>query len=397
MRTRRRSLLTLGALAVMIPAGITAAVTYSARAAVGDTIPLTFTNNSGRSDQLYLYVLGQSLTSNQLGHADAEGRFTAWSGGANPPVAAPDVSIPGPKNGESVTIKIPKLSGRIYFSLGEKLKFFLTPDGLVQPAPWNPSDPNHDILFDWSEYTLNDGGLWLNSSQVDMLSVPHSVGVKRADGSVKSTGTMVGGGRNAVFDALAAKPGGWANLVETRGDGLRLRALAPGKGIDAGKLSPTVLDGYVTRAWDAYRSQTLTVVPFADQPTIKYHGRVSGDTMAFTNDAGQTVATFVKPSSANVFGCDGALGAPNDNVVGPIARTLCAALNRSTLHSVSTQPDTNAAGFYQGEETNHYAREIHAQMADGKAYAFAFDDVGNFESLVHDGDPRGALITLTSF
>ena len=29
-------------------------------------------------------------------------------------------------------------------------------------------------------------------------------------------------------------------------------------------------------------------------------------------------------------------------------------------------------------------------MADGKAYAFAFDDVGNFESLVHDGDPRAA-------
>ena len=27
-------------------------------------------------------------------------------------------------------------------------------------------------------------------------------------------------------------------------------------------------------------------------------------------------------------------------------------------------------------------------MADGKAYAFAFDDVGAFESLVHDGSTR---------
>lgn len=36
-------------------------------------------------------------------------------------------------------------------------------------------------------------------------------------------------------------------------------------------------------------------------------------------------------------------------------------------------------------------------MADGKAYAFAFDDVGAFESLVNDGDPRAAGITLTPF
>ncbi len=36
-------------------------------------------------------------------------------------------------------------------------------------------------------------------------------------------------------------------------------------------------------------------------------------------------------------------------------------------------------------------------MADGKAYAFAFDDVGAFESLVHDGDPRSAGIILSPF
>jgi hypothetical protein len=33
-------------------------------------------------------------------------------------------------------------------------------------------------------------------------------------------------------------------------------------------------------------------------------------------------------------------------------------------------------------------------MADGKAYAFAFDDVGNHESLVHDGSPQKASLTL---
>jgi hypothetical protein len=36
-------------------------------------------------------------------------------------------------------------------------------------------------------------------------------------------------------------------------------------------------------------------------------------------------------------------------------------------------------------------------MVDGKAYGFAFDDVGHFESLVHDGNPSSARITLTPF
>jgi hypothetical protein len=36
-------------------------------------------------------------------------------------------------------------------------------------------------------------------------------------------------------------------------------------------------------------------------------------------------------------------------------------------------------------------------MVDGKAYAFAFDDVGNFESLVNDGNPASATMTLDPF
>jgi Ricin-type beta-trefoil lectin domain/Beta-1,3-glucanase len=44
-----------------------------------------------------------------------------------------------------------------------------------------------------------------------------------------------------------------------------------------------------------------------------------------------------------------------------------------------------------------YAKTIHANMADGKAYAFAFDDVANFESLVTDPNPTSAGITLSPF
>ncbi len=397
MRTTRRMLASLAALAVIVSAGGTVVTVSAAAAAVPNTIPLTITNNSGRSGAVYLYVLGQSLTTNRLGYANASGAFTPWAAGGLPPTPAPDVSIPGPANGQSKTIQIPKLSGRVYFSLGEKLKFFLTPTGLVQPAPWAVGDPNRNILFDWSEYTLNDGGLWLNSSQVDMFAIPHAVTVTNTANQTSRTGDLVAGGRNRVLDAIKNQPGGWANLIHTRADGTRLRAFAPGKGIDAGLLPGNVMQSYIDRSWNAYTGgRVLTVAPFQGQ-AVRYYGRTSGNTMNFTNAAGQQVASFQKPSTANVFGCDGALGAPNDLIVGPIARTLCAALNRSTLATISTQPSYDAAQFYQDAVTNHYSRKIHAHMLDGKAYGFAFDDVGAFESLVKDPNPRAAGLVLSPF
>ena len=392
----RKLLRTLAALAVTVP--IAAAVETPAARAVGpNLLPVTVTNSTGRGDAVYLYVLGVQLSSGRLGYVNQGGAFTAWSGGQIPPSPAPDVAIGGPGNGGSTTINFPRgFSGRVYFSLGEKLKFYLTPDGLVQPAPWAAGDANQNILFDWSEFTYNDAGLWLNSSQVDMFAVPHAVTVTNSAGVTKRTGDLVTNGRDNVINTIRGTSG-WANTVYTRSDGTVLRVLSPGKAAGAGLLSSTYLDSYISSAWNAYAGKTLTVVPFADQPNTKYFGRTSGTVMNFTNTSGAQVASFNRPSSASVWGCAGDLPAPNDQVVGPISRTLCAALNRGTLGTIDTQPSTNAADFYQNNPTNVYAKVIHANMADGKAYAFPFDDVGNFESLVNDGDPRSAGIVLSPF
>lgn len=396
MRVPRKVLALCGA-AVTVAAAVTAVVTTSADAAVPTTIPLTITNNSGRSDPVYIYDLGTLLTTGQQGWADANGGFHAWPAGGNPPTPAPDASIAGPANGQSITLRLPKFSGRVYFSYGQQLVFKLTTGGLVQPAVQNPSDPNRNILFNWSEYTLNDSGLWINSTQVDMFSAPYAVGVKLADGTTKTTGHLKPGGYNGFFSALKGQPGGWANLVQTAPNGSILRALAPGHGIESGALPKSVMDDYVNRVWSKYSGSTLTVTPFADQPNTKYFGRVSGNVMNFTNGSGAVVTSFQKPDADSIFGCYKLLDAPNDLVRGPISRTLCAGFNRSTLLVNANQPDTSAANFYQDTVTNQYARKIHAQMADGKAYAFAFDDVGNHESLVNDSNPQQASITLDPF
>ncbi|GAA4258995.1 glycoside hydrolase family 64 protein [Dactylosporangium darangshiense] len=395
MRLRTKLLGAAALLAAAVPVAI--AAMPAAQATGPNLLPFTVTNTTGRGDSVYLYVLGTNLSTGRLGYVDAGGAFTAWSPGTNPPMPAPDVSIPGPVNGASKTIQLPRgLSGRVYMSLGERLRFFLTPDGLVQPAPWAAGDPNHDILFDWSEFTYNDAGLWLNSSQVDMFAVPHAVSVTGANGAVHTTGALVANGRQNVIDQVRATAG-WGNTVVTRGDGTVLRVLAPGKAADAGLFSATYLDPYIANAWNAYTTRTLTVQPFTNQPNVRYFGRTSGTVMNFTDGSGRQVASFNRPSTANVWGCDGALGAPNDQVVGPIARTLCAALHRSTLGTIDTQPGGTAADFYNSALTNHYSKIVHANMADGKAYGFAFDDVLNQESLVHDGDPRAAGITLSPF
>ncbi|MEU0007337.1 glycoside hydrolase family 64 protein [Streptomyces sp. NPDC006314] len=392
--TLTRPALPLAAAAALVGGVLALGVTDRAHAAVPDTIPLKITNNSGRSDPVYVYDLGTQLSSGQQGWADANGAFHAWPAGGNPPTPAPDAAIPGPAAGQSKTIRIPKFSGRIYFSYGRKLDFRLTTGGLVQPAVQNPSDPNRDILFNWSEYTLNDSGLWLNSTQVDMFSAPYAVGVQRADGSLSSTGHLKSGGYTGFFNALRGQPGGWAKLIQTRSDGTVLRALSPLYGVETGALPANVMDDYVNRVWQKYSTSTLTVTPFADQPNTKYYGRVSGSVMNFTDSSGAVVTSFRKPDASSVFGCHKLLDAPNDNVRGPISRTLCAGFNRSTLLTNPNQPDTGTANFYQDTVTNHYARKVHAQMADGKAYAFAFDDVGHQESLVHDGSPRQAYLTL---
>ena len=126
----------LTALALTVP--VAAAVSPSAAQAVGpNLLPVTVSNTTGRSEAVYLYVIGVQLSSGRLGYVNQGGTFSPWTGGQIPPSPAPDVAIGGPGNGGSTTINFPRgFSGRVYFSFRDKLRFFLTPDGLVQPAPW---------------------------------------------------------------------------------------------------------------------------------------------------------------------------------------------------------------------------------------------------------------------
>jgi hypothetical protein len=399
MKVPSTALRALAAAVMAVPIALTAAQTPAA--AIGpDLLPVTITNNTGRGEAVHLYILGQDIRpGGRLGYVNAAGQFFNWPAGGNPPTPAPDVSIAGPGNGGSVTVRFPRfISARIYFSFGKKIDFRLTPDGLVQPAPWAGGDPNRDTLFDWSEFTYNDAGLWLNSSQVDMFAVPHGVSVTGADGRTIRTGDPVANGRQNVIDQIRAN-GDFSRSIMTRSDGTVLRVLAPGKAVGAGLMNANYLDAYINSAWNSYTGRTLTVVPRVNEPNRRFFGRTSGNNMVFTDSGGAQVAVVGKPTGNNVWGCDGVFNAPNTPpfIEPEIKRTLCTALNRGTLGTSTQEPVLDAGQFYRNSAPNHYSRIIHNNMADGKAYGFAYDDVGGFESLVHSGDPRSAAIILSPF
>src|SRR5207245_173689 len=109
--------------------------------------------------------------------------------------------IPLASSGDT-KLSLPYMSGRIYVSLGQKLKFKVVTDGngnaaLQYPAGWVTSDPNYGILHDCAEFTHNASGMFCNTTMVDMFSVPMSL--RLTGDKDQATGALRDGGRAAAF------------------------------------------------------------------------------------------------------------------------------------------------------------------------------------------------------
>ncbi|MFJ9133506.1 beta-1,3-glucanase family protein [Streptomyces sp. NPDC102256] len=390
--SRRKMLFALGGAAVAVPA-IAAVAPYaladttdaSTKAAAG-SLPLTIVNNSGSFDNasVHVYVVG-----NQDGRqvrVTQDGTLAPISLADNGADGFTDYALTLSGTGET-QLSLPHMSGRIYVSLGEKLKFKAVADGngnaaLQYPAGWVTSDPNYAVLHDCAEFTYNSAGMFCNTTMVDMFSVPMSI---RLNGDKEqTTGTVRDGGRAAAFAAVK----GIEDFAPLVVDDVRI--IAPGHGLDAGLFAKDYFAPYIDEVWSTYTGKDLTVTTNAGAFT----GRVRADKFTFD---GPAAVSFNKPSTRDVLFCDGNLAAPNDGTTGPVAAVLGAGFNRSTLLSNPAQPTTSAADFYRTDLTNHYAKAVHAATEDGKAYGFAFDDVADFASYIQDTAPTAIRLTLTAF
>ncbi|MER7563932.1 beta-1,3-glucanase family protein [Streptomyces sp. NPDC097941] len=386
---RRKVLFALGGAMAAAPAVAALAphaLAESNGTSAAGALPLTVVNNTGAFDNanVHVYIVG-----NQDGRqvrVTPDGTLAPVALSDNGADGYTDYAITLAGSGET-ELSLPYLSGRIYVSLGAKLKFKVVTDGngnpaLQYPAGWVTSDPNYRVMHDCAEFTYNSAGMFCNTTMVDMFSVPLSIRLTGARD--QTTGTLRASGRAAAFAAVRQVQEFAPLVVDDT------RIIAPGHGLDAGLFPAGYFAPYIDEVWSTYTGRDLTVTTNAGAFT----GRVRGDRLVFT---GPAQVSFARPSTRDVLFCDGALAAPNDGTTGPVAAVLGAGFNRSTLVSSAAQPTTGPATFYRTALTNHYAKAVHAATADGKAYGFAFDDVADFASYVQDTAPTGIRLTLTPF
>ncbi|MEU5512571.1 MULTISPECIES: glycoside hydrolase family 64 protein [Streptomyces] len=391
---RRKVLFALGGAAVALPAAAAIAphalADQSGGQGAGTTaagaLPLTIVNGSGSfgNANVHVYIVGNA--DGRQVRVTPEGTVVPVAASDNGPDGFTDYAIGLSGSGET-KLSLPYMSGRIYVSLGEKLKFKVVTDGdgnaaLQYPAGWVTSDPNYGVLHDCAEFTYNSSGMFCNTTMVDMFSVP--MGIRLTGAKDQTTGTVREGGRAAAFAAVKQVEAFSRLVVDDT------RIIAPGHGLDAGLFAKDYLAPYIDEVWSTYTGRDLRVTTNAGTFT----GRVRGDRFTFD---GPAQVSFGKPSTRDVLFCDGALAAPNDGTTGPVAAVLGAGFNRSTLLSHPDQPTTDASVFYRTELTNHYAKAVHSATEDGRAYGFAFDDVADFASYIQDTAPTGLRLTLSAF
>ncbi|KAI4871166.1 glycoside hydrolase family 64 protein [Hypoxylon rubiginosum] len=353
--------------------------------------------NSSDSDQVYAYITGIALQHGGqrcILKVDGDLYFPQDPPAIGSPLTE-DCAIPIGPPGHTVTVTIPQMAGgRIWFSRGRKLTFLLNPGpALVEPSVLNPSDPNADVDFGFCEFTLNDAQLYANISYVDFVPrLPIAISLEQDGGEAQHVAGMAPDGVDRLAAALREQAHAdgrpWDKLVVER-DGRVLRVLNATHGNAVGASFDGYFEPYVDEVWAA-------------RPALRINTQAAPGILdaEFTGDDAITIGgeTFGKPTTADILGCNSGPfttgPSPTRNAIIP---RLAAAFARTALLGADEHPSLPHT-FYGRDPTNHYARLVHAHNADGKGYAFAYDDVqpdgGNDQSgKVNAGDP--ALFTVT--
>jgi Beta-1,3-glucanase/Alpha-L-arabinofuranosidase B (ABFB) domain len=350
---------------------------------------LNATNGAYSSDQLYWAIIGYNPANNALSYVNRSGNLVS----ANP--ADNDAANRLTKNGvnyanyfnrvsDAGTLTLPKMYGaRMFLSLGTPMfiKILGVPGGVGFAGPDinNPSDPNQDVTFDFTEFTFNDLGYFGNTTRVDQFGFPLRMRLVAGGGYDRTVGENVS--RAQIFsDFENIQPTEFRSLVRRP-----YRIVAPAKG-SFGTSGPNraYFDGYVNQVWEYYRTRDLVFTAEAGT----FRGRVTGNDFVFSKDGGPS-GLYIrgKPSTQNVLEASGSLASGNsDELV--VQAQIAAALNRHLLINVDPSQWSNSAAYYPAAPANFYAKFWHDRSIDGLAYGFAYDDVRAKSTLLQNPQPR---------
>lgn len=367
---------------------------YTVKAGVIGVDLVNNTQGAYTDDQVYVAVIARDPATGQFAWLKPDGTIMPASVADND---AQNHLSSGGQNfsnyfftlAQSKTLQLPPLfSGRMYVSLGSPLFIKILDDangniGYAGPNPQNGTDPNLNINFDWYEFTYNDSGIFINTTQVDEFGFPLTQDIYAKNGAWhQQTGITQ---RRADLFAAYANEVSSAFQPSPRSS---FRIMAPAKGtFGAGQPNGNYFDAYVNQIWTQYASSDLVVTVGAR----KFVGRTQNDVLVF-NEVNQNNGAFVggvynvgKPTTQAILEGSGALATGNSMELA-IEAQICAAFNRHVMEDVTRW--STPSSWYAASPSNEYARFWHDHGVSGLAYGFAYDDVANASSTIFAPNPE---------
>jgi hypothetical protein len=358
------------------------------------------THGAYTDDQVYVEVIAQDPTTHVFSWLKPDGTYA--------PMSVADNDAPGhlTKNGQNYPnyaftlaqaklLMLPKMdSGRIFVSLGEPLYIKVLTDangniGFAGPNPLNTTDPNIGVRYDWYEFTYNNGGVWINTTQVDDFGLPLLLDVW---GASKAFHQQTG--LTETHDALLAE---YANEVPAEFQLPQqgaLRIMAPAHAtFDVGQPNQNYFDAYVNQIWAQYTTSALKMTVGGRN----FVGQVVNGDLTFNevDASGNTVAggpyIVHKPTTQDILEGAGTLASGNATELALEAQ-ICAAFNRHVMQDSTLWADPSA--FYAVSPANYYAKFWHSHGVNNLAYGFAYDDVSNQSSTIHTDQPEHMVLTI---
>lgn len=356
-----------------------------------------------------------------------------------------------PKNsaGTAYILNLPACTGRVYISLGQPLCLSVNVGSsttISDPNGFNPLDPNYQVIYDKFEFNLVPpdasqgiaGGVWIDTTAVDFFSIPFTLQMNGGTAGLTQSRSAILSTLTTAFSNSASTA--WSDtlpLTTTAADGsaITLRIMSPNEAIGsttaAANFPDSYLDDYIDAIWSFYGSNQLAIdcsqlenvsgLNITSSNSL-FTGQVTAGNFVFTNAAPTTTVTLPKPSSNDVFGCNGPTTTDpwtpqNKTAQGVIVTALDAAMNTGILplpaatpapilmspfvpaklpayyeNSAQLPADMQSTGSNPGPWYNLYSAALHS--TGDAIYAFAFDDEAGQSSTLSSSD-ISSIATIT--
>lgn len=419
-RRLRRALLCAMSLAAFAPCAWIPSLALANNNAGLRTIPLHITNTINQAVDLYVLIFGEINRDNGRGFPVGTNVYVTNTQGD----VAITPAIPGnaPQSlslnvgmGKEIDLTLPKLTAvRIYSSVGAGLLVHtggVMGGGLVLPTSQNPSDPNFNTMFDFTELTWLaqaaipghpeiTTNLGINVTEVDSFGLVQQYTIEGTDPSTFQPNTALTSGflstarRPTLLATLQSFGPPWSDLIVGNGSGgARARALMPNLGIRGGFFPSNQLDNYTAQVFTRYASSPplTTTVNVCSNPdplpcgpvTYNFTGSTAGGEFVFSDASkGGPIFSLASWSTLNAYDGSFPYGSmpphsfADTQAALAVQAKLQGALMRTTL-LVNSDLDnycSSPSQFYVNPPVNMYAKLWHQAGINGKAYGFGFDD-----------------------